>query len=67
VNKLHGKEKSARETADEITLTLAPTVRGVTAVNWLDGRTGPLKIRGGKTSLTVAGGTGVLLRLDGSG
>lgn len=64
VNKQHGKNKSARETTDEIELRFAPTVRGVTAVNWLDGKAGPLKLQGQSATLTVAGGTGVLLRLD---
>jgi hypothetical protein len=64
VNKQHGMNKTARETADEITLTFAPNVGGVTAVSWLDGKTGPLRLSAGKATLTVAGGTGVLLRLD---
>ena len=64
VNKQHGKGKSAQETADDIELTFAPQVRAVTAVNWLDGKPGPLRLRGGKATLRLSGGTGVLLRLD---
>ena len=64
VNKQHGMGKSARETADEIELSFAPNVRSVRAVSWLDGQSGPLKITSGKASLRVAGGTGVLLRLN---
>ncbi|MES2464173.1 MAG: hypothetical protein V4671_26725, partial [Armatimonadota bacterium] len=64
VNKRHGMNKSAREMTDEITLTFASNAGRVTAVNWLDGKTGPLTQRAGKSTLTVAGGTGVLLRLD---
>jgi hypothetical protein len=64
VNKRHGMNKSAAETADQIELTFAPSVRAVTAVNWLDGTPGPIKITNGKVLLRVAGGTGVLLRLD---
>jgi hypothetical protein len=62
VNCLHGKEKSAAATSDTITLKFAPGVRGVSAVAWLDGHTGPLQIKDGVTTLSVAGGTGVLLK-----
>ncbi len=64
VNKQHGMGKSARETADEIELSLAPGVGSVRAVSWLDGKPGALRITNGKASLTVSGGTGVLLRWD---
>ncbi len=64
VNKQHGMRKSARETADDIELSFAPHVRSVKAVNWLDGKPGPLRIANGKTALRVSGGTGVLLRLN---
>lgn len=62
VNKQHGKGLSAAATADEIELTVAPTVRQVIAENWLDGTKGPVKLTDGKATLRVAGGTGVLLR-----
>jgi hypothetical protein len=65
VNKRHGQNKSAQEMTEEMTLKFASNVRAVTAVNWLDGRTGPVKVTAGKATLPVAGGTGVLLRLDG--
>jgi hypothetical protein len=62
VNKRHGMGRSARETADTIELTFAEGVRGVEAVSWLDGAAGSLPIRGGKATLAVHGGTGVLLK-----
>lgn len=64
VNKRHGMGKSAAEMADFIELTFKPQVHSVTAVNWLDGRQGRVKITASKASLRVSGGTGVLLRLD---
>lgn len=64
VNKQHGMGKSASETADTLELTFAPNVHSVTAVNWLNGTPGPLRLTNGKASLRVFGGTGVLLRLN---
>lgn len=64
VNKRHGMAKSAAEMADQMEIRFDPSVRRVTAVNWLDGTPGPLKITNGKASLTLHGGTGVLLRAD---
>jgi len=64
VNKLHGMGKSARDTADTIEITLSDRVTSVEAVNWLDGATGLLVPAGGKLTLRVAGGTGVLLRAE---
>ncbi|QDU71455.1 glycoside hydrolase family 88/105 protein [Mucisphaera calidilacus] len=62
VNKRHGPGQSASELADTITLTFDPTVVGVDALSWLDGQTGPLSLQNQKAKLTIAGGTGVLLR-----
>jgi hypothetical protein len=62
VNKLHGMGKSARDTADMIELTFSDCVKKVEAVNWLDGVPGPLSSTGGGASLTLQGGTGVLLK-----
>jgi hypothetical protein len=64
VNKRHGGDRSAAEMADELTLRFAPDVAGVTAVNWLDGRPGPVELTGRAARLRVAGGTGVLLRRE---
>jgi len=64
VNKLHGLNKSARETSDLVQLTFAPEVKSVRAVNWLDGKPGRLKLTDRKTSLLIFGGTGVLLKPD---
>jgi hypothetical protein len=62
VNKLHGPGKSARDATDTIELQFSEDVASVEAVSWLDGSPGPLTLRERKASLTVAGGTGVLLR-----
>ena len=62
VNKVHGKDKSAAAAADTLKLTFDPTVRSVDALSWLDGAKGLLAIQDGTASLTVAGGTGVLLK-----
>jgi len=63
VNQRHGMNKSAREMADTMVLTFAPAVRSVNAVNWLDGKPGPLTLNSAhQASLTIAGGTGVLLK-----
>lgn len=62
VNKRHGMGLGTKETADTLTLTFAPGVREVEAVSWLDGKTGPLALRGGQATLEISGGTGVLLR-----
>ncbi|MDF2441772.1 MAG: hypothetical protein JWN98_2756 [Abditibacteriota bacterium] len=64
VNKRHGMAKSAAEMADQIEVRFDPAVRRVTAVNWLDGTPGPLKIINGKAFLKIHGGTGVLLRVE---
>lgn len=64
VNCQHGKDKSAAETSDTVSLKFAPDVKGVTAVAWLDGKPGPLEIQDGAAKMPIAGGTGVLLRLD---
>lgn len=62
VNKLHGRNKSAYETADMIELTFAPNVASVTAVNWLDGQPAKLELKNHKAVLRISGGTGVLLK-----
>ncbi len=62
VNKLHGMNKTAKETADLIELTFAPDVKGVESVNWLDGKKGTLALENNKASLNIYGGTGVLLK-----
>jgi hypothetical protein len=64
VNKLHGMGKSARETADTVELTFSDRVRSVDAVSWLDGVPGPLGVAAGKVSLTIHGGSGILLKAD---
>lgn len=64
VNKLHGMGQSAAALADRIELTFSDRVRKVEAVSWLDGVAGPLTPTDGKVSLTVHGGTGVLLRAE---
>jgi hypothetical protein len=62
VNKIHGPEKSARETADTIELAFSDAVHAVEVVSWLDGVPGPLSLGGGRARLLVSGGTGVLLK-----
>jgi len=62
VNKLHGPGKSARDAAETIELEFSQEVATVEAVSWLDGTPGPLAIRERRASLTVGGGTGVLLK-----
>ena len=65
VNQLHGMNKSAKETTDTIELTFDSSVRSVTAINWLDGKPGRVTLNSaGKSSLTIAGGTGVLLKTN---
>jgi hypothetical protein len=64
VNKQHGINQSAADTADTIVLEFAGNVASVEAVSWLDGQTGPLSLENGRATLEVAGGTGVLLRAD---
>jgi hypothetical protein len=65
VNQLRGKNKSAKETADTIELTFDSSVQSVTALNWLDGKPGRLTLDStGKSSLRIAGGTGVLLKTN---
>ncbi len=59
VNKLHGKGKSSKETADTIELIFAPDVK---AVSWLDGTPGKILLHHNKASLRIHGGTGVLLK-----
>lgn len=63
VNCLHGAGKTAAETADEIRMRFTPDVKVVEALSWLDGNTGPLKLTDGWAKMTLAGGTGVLLRI----
>jgi len=65
VNKLHGKGKSSKETANTIYLTFGPDVKEVEAVSWLDGTPGKLKLNGKKASLRINGGTGVLINAKG--
>jgi hypothetical protein len=48
--------------ADEIDLTFGADVKQVEAVSWLDGTPGELTLNGAETSLTIYGGTGVLIR-----
>jgi hypothetical protein len=62
VNQLHGMNQSSRETTDTVMLTFGSAVKSVEAVNWLDGKTGMIQLKEGRASLTIAGGTGVLLR-----
>jgi hypothetical protein len=62
VNQLHGMGLPAESTSDSITLTFADDVAAVEAVSWLDGTPGPLPLVDRQAVLTVAGGTGVLLR-----
>ena len=62
VNKLHGKAKTSKETADTIELTFAADVKGVEAVSWLDGKPGKLTLKGKRASLLIGGGTGVLIK-----
>jgi len=64
VNKQHGMNKSAEETADTIEMTFAPAVKSIVAVNWLDGKPGPVNVKDRKVSLRIHGGTGVLLKAD---
>ncbi len=64
VNKQHGKGLSAAQAADAIELSFALNVHSLSALSWLDGRPGPLKIDHGQATLRVAGGTGVLLRVN---
>jgi hypothetical protein len=65
VNKLHGKGKSSKETADTIYLTFGANIKEVEAVNWLDGTPGKLTLNGKKASLRIGGGTGVLIKAKG--
>lgn len=68
VNNRHGKELTAAETAEIVTLHLAPEVAGVTAVSWLDGEPGRLELAERAVTMRIAGGTGVLLQMEeGSG
>jgi len=62
VNQMHGMSKSSKETADTVVLTFGPDVTSVEAVNWLDGKPGKLALKDKRTSLRIAGGTGVLIR-----
>jgi hypothetical protein len=62
VNQLHGMNRSSKETTDSVMLTFGSAVKSVEAVNWLDGKTGMIQLKEGRASLTIAGGTGVLLR-----
>ena len=64
VNKQHGMNRSAEETADTIELTFAPEVSSVVAVNWLDGKPGHITVKKRKASLRILGGTGVLLKAN---
>jgi hypothetical protein len=64
VNKRHGPGLRARDADASVVLTFSPRVHAVHALNWLDGATGPLALDAGRASLTIAGGTGVLLRAD---
>ena len=62
VNKRHGKNKSSKEMADTIDLTLGADVKEVEAVSWLDGTPGKLALNGTMASLRIHGGTGVLIK-----
>jgi hypothetical protein len=62
VNKLHGKSKSSKETADTIELTFDANIKEVEVVSWLDGTSGGLKLNGKRASLRIFGGTGVLIK-----
>jgi len=65
VNQLHGMNKSAKETTDTIEPTFDSSAGSVTAVNWLDGKPDRITLNNaGKSSLTIAGGTGVLLKAN---
>lgn len=64
VNKQHGKGLSAAQTSDTIELNFALNVHSLSALSWLDGKPGPLKISRGQATLQIAGGTGVLLRVN---
>jgi hypothetical protein len=63
VNKQHAMDTSAADLADTMTLTFARRVKSVDAVAWLDGKPGPLEIKDNMTTMTIAGGTGVLLKM----
>jgi hypothetical protein len=63
VNKRHGMNKSADEMSDTIELTFGPGVEEVEAVSWLDGMPGKLALDGGKATLRIHGGTGVLIKM----
>ena len=63
VNCIHGAGRTAAETTEEIRIKFTPDVITVEAVSWLDGNKGPLTLTDGWTNMTVAGGTGVLLRI----
>ncbi len=58
VNGLHGKDKSSKETTDEIELTFGSNIKSVEAISWLDGKKGKILLKDQKTKLTVVGGTG---------
>jgi len=62
VNKQHGKDKSAAELTDVMTVTFAKRVKKVEAIAWLDGNPGPLQLKDQTAKLALAGGTGVLLK-----
>lgn len=64
VNARHGMNQPAAAMSDRMTLTFDEKVTKVTAVNWLDGKTGPLEVKDGRAALEIAGGTGVLLKLE---
>ncbi len=62
VNKLHGKDKSSKETVDTIDLTFNTEIKEVEAISWLDGTPGKLRLNGSRASLRIHGGTGVLIQ-----
>ena len=64
VNLRHGMNRSAKDTADSVTLTVASDVKSVTAVSWLDGRPGRLSLKDRRVTLPISGGTGVLLKAE---
>lgn len=65
VNNRHGMDMSAEDGAVTFEVRFAPRARSVSAVAWLDGTTGPLALDDeGRATMKIAGGTGVLLRLD---
>ena len=65
MNKQHGAKSSAADLADTMTLTFAPDVKKVTALSWLDGTPGHIAIdKNHQATLKIAGGTGVLIRVD---